>query len=245
MSYHRLGCCGSCSRMMLLCINVLFFVMCFVVFILAAVLRWSSYLSKYANTKDIDSLVQLGGVSNVSTVVLVVSGFGTFLSLIGLFGANSVNKCLLITYEVLIVIIFLIQAIAVLVLIFTSAKLEDNYRGGLLKLVNDINAKGPSSANSSCSISKALSNTFNCCGYNSSRDFKFNYNTFCCSKGTTIGCNAKVIDDIEHNAITLVFIPNLVLLLIELFAIMTVPCLAGKSGRRGEFDASNPVYDDY
>lgn len=229
----QLGCCIAFFKNILNIINVLFLLLGIVVIITASILRWSSVLNKFTNIKGIDTLITLGSVNNISVAMLVLGGFIVLLSIFGLIGAQKQISFFLKVYLGLVIVIFLAMLISILVLIFTSSKIENEYKKSVNTTVYDINANFDADK---CKIMKALSETFECCGSYLPTDFKNEtVRAECCDAKFLQGkgCGPQVVENIKKNAINLLVIPSAIIMGIELFAIITTSCLVGRIGRRG------------
>lgn len=219
------GCCSSLARFFLFLINGLFLLMGLVLFILAAVLKWTDWIEGFS-IKELDSLTTFGAINTVPIVVMVIAGFMIVLSAIGIIAALSLNKCFLFIYEVLLILIFLVHGVSLLVLVFTKDTIEKEY-------LNYLNITAPkiSKENRECDLFKALSLSFDCCGA------EYGYNSFynrtvandcCAANRTDIGCGKLSIEFIESHATNLVIIPSGAILVVELFAIIAIPVLMSR-----------------
>jgi hypothetical protein len=245
MASFKIGFIAQFTRFILAIINVIFLLVGLVVFITAIVLRWgSTSFNKLINIPDINKVIDSASqISGVTIFLLILGGFIILLSVFGLLGIKYMNRFFLIIYEIVVVIIFLAQIIALLVLVFSSSTIETEYRKGLNKTIENINSH-PANATDDCALMKSLSNLFDCCGANGPQDFKnvtLVTGQICCSKPSLIqkGCADRSVDDIETNVINLVVIPSSVILGIEFFAMLMVPFLVGKAGaaKRDDYES--------
>jgi hypothetical protein len=136
------------------------------------------------------------------------------------------------------VLLFLSQAIALMVLLFSSPKVEREFKTILNTTVSDIN-KNDTSYKSQCGFMGSLSEVFSCCGLNGPLDFKNPSDVYSCcdkKKNSTVGCGDKVVKDIKGNYVGFLVVPNSLILGIELFAIITVPFLIGRIGRSSNYN---------
>lgn len=236
--YDKIGCCGNLVRMMLFLINTLFLLLGLVVFITAAILKWGkkSTFAQFTDIKGIDQVVSFGSINTISVILLILSSFIIVLSIVGLIAVKSLNKCFLIIYEIVVGVLFLAHLIAFFVLLFGSSSIEDSYKNGLTKQMGYINTDNSTKHDTACDIMKGLSELFDCCGAEKG-PIDFNSTTLpkdCCATNgnstvvSQIGCSEKSIKDVKDNATNLVVIPSAIILLVELFALIMVPCLVGK-----------------
>lgn len=240
MAAQNLGCFARSVRFLLVILNFVFLLLGIVVFITAAVLKWSTLFNKFINIDGIDSLIKVGSISTVSTILLVISGFAVGLSLFGICGAKYMNRFFLIIYEVLIVILFLVHGVSILVLVFSSSKIENEFRKGINSTIHDLNSNDtkPSDFKAKCDLSFAISEIFHCCGAQEPNDFvNASLVEKCCKrKDYKVACGDKVVSSIKNNAVNLLIIPNSVILAIELFGIIMVPFLIGRAGKNSDDD---------
>lgn len=236
----KTGCCGGTIRLLLIIINTIFFIIGLAVFIVAAVLRWSSssILQKISEDTDAKSILSWTAVDAVSIALLALGGFIILLSLFGLFGACCANKFFLFIYEIIIVALFVSHAIVLTVGAVKSGDVENEFRKLLNQTVADLNSNqtDPDKATAECRSMKLLSELFVCCGYNGASDFHYNttYQTECCKDPNYTGCGDKIVQDIKSNGINLVVIPNFVILGFEFVIILLVPFLIGRIRRNSQ-----------
>lgn len=234
--YDKLGCCGNMIRLSLFLINLIFFILGLTVFIAAAVLRWGdNTFSKFTDIPYFDEIIKVGSLGTVSIALMVIGAIILVLSFIGILGVKFLNKFFLVVYEVIVGLIFLTHGISLLVLLFSSETIEDNYRKTLNTTMEHINSNDEK-FEQNCELMKGLSSVFHCCGDKGFNDFR---NTTiaeeCCEPNAntkelyTIGCTDKSIESIKDNAVNLLIIPSAIILVIELFALVMVPCIIGKS----------------
>jgi hypothetical protein len=248
MPSFKIGFCAQSARFFLTIINVLFLILGLVVFITGIVLRWgSTSFNKLINIPDINKIIDsAGSISGVTIFLLVLGGFIILLSFFGILGVRYMNRFFLVVYEVIVVAIFLAQIIAILVLVFSSSTIINEYKKALNGTMDDVNKNG-ADAGDKCQLFKGLSSVFDCCGANGPSDFlnqTLVTEKICCEKGdpNQKGCASQSVDEVQKNVINLVMIPSAVILGIEFFAMLTVPFLIGKAGslkRENEYEATN------
>jgi len=232
--YDKLGCCGNMIRLTLFLINLVFFILGLVVFIAAAVLRWGdNTFSKFTDVPYFDEIIKVGSLGTVSIALMVIGAIILVLSFVGILGVKFLNKFFLIVYEVIVGIMFLTHGISLLVLLFSSDTIEEEYKKTLNSTMGHINSNDDKFTEN-CELMKGLSSIFHCCGNIDINDFKnFTIAEECCDqsgdKSYTVGCTDKSIQSIKDNAVNLLIIPSAIILVIELFALVMVPCIIGKS----------------
>lgn len=227
---------GSIIRIFLGIINVIFLLLGLCVFIVSAVLRWSasSILNKITSNEEVNSIINVSAINSVSLILLILGGFITVLSLIGLWGACCSNRFFLVIYEVIIIILFIFHAILLIVAAFKSSSIETEFRKALNQTVDDLNSDTTTELNKTekCKSLKFLSELFQCCGANSPSDFKNStYVTECCSGSYKHGCADKTIESFKKNGVNLIIIPNSIVLGLEFIIILLVPFLIGRISR--------------
>jgi hypothetical protein len=228
MTRLGLGCCAKSVRFFLILINSLFLTMGLIVLLTGLLLKFTSVFNDFTNVPGIDTLVKSSTITGVLTTLLVIGSFCVVISLFGLIGSCCTSKFFLVIYEILIILLFLSQFIALMVVLFSSGKVETEFREGLNKTVNHIN-KNDTDRSDSCKLSNTLSRLFKCCGSNSPNDFNINDRKECCYDANySVGCGDKIIKDIKGNYIGYLVVPNVIILGVELFGMIMVPFLIGK-----------------
>jgi hypothetical protein len=156
---------------------------------------------------------------------MIIGVFAIILSLIGLLGLCCLNKCLLIVYEIIIILLLLSHGIALLVLVFGKDGLEKTFKSSIETLVDDLNKNNSTNFNTSCQTMLGLSKIFKCCGNSGSSDFNSTSTIIkCCeNENVIIGCTEKIVSVITDNSINYLIIPSSVILIIELIVIIVTP----------------------
>jgi hypothetical protein len=231
----KIGCCGNMVRFLLLIVNSLFLILGLTVFIAAAVLKWGNNdFSKFADLPYVDDIVKVGTIGTIAVTLMVIGGFIIVLSVIGIIGVKFLNKFFLVIFEIIICILFLSHGIAILVLLFGSSSIESDYKEAINKTVTNINEGTDYTKNAQ--FMQSLSGLFHCCGSKGPSDFK-NSTILkdCCleekdtGKYWTEGCSDKSVQTIKDSSLNLLVIPSGIILVVELFSIIMVPCLIGKT----------------
>lgn len=234
MAKLNLGFCAASIRFLIILLNSLLLTCGLVVFITAAVLKWTTFLNKFLTTPNIDLVIKTGSISSISTSLLIISGFVCLVSLIGLIGAKYSNKLFLIIYEVIIILLFLAHGISILVLVFSSSSIEKQFKSSFNSTIDDLITdafKNSTDFDQKCNLTFAVSKIFKCCGYNGPSDFKeTGLAEKCCDQSSkeTSGCGQKVVDDIKKHAVTLLVVPSVIILCIELLGMIMIPFLIGR-----------------
>ena len=129
----KLGCCASSIRVFLILVNSIFFILGLLLLILGLVLKYTTVFNKFLNIDGISTLIKSTTITGFLIFVIVISVFCLVVSLFGLIGSCCTNRFFLICYEIVIVLLFLSQAIALMVLLFSSSKIEKEFRYSLTK----------------------------------------------------------------------------------------------------------------
>ncbi len=239
MGEKNLGFCGSSVRFLLIIVNCVFLLMGLIVFIIAAVLKWTTIFNTFVNIKEIETLVKLGEIESVTTLLLIVSVFAIIVSILGILGAKFSNRFFLIIYEIILVLLFLTHGIAALVVAVGSTSLENGFKEAMNKTVNTLNSNEtmPDVYERECQLMHDISELFKCCGGSGPFENE-NVTMACCtSDSTDVGCTDKVINDVVKYSVHLIVIPSVIILLIEFFAIVTVPFLICRVSKRNGYEA--------
>lgn len=232
------GCCGSLIRVILSVINVIFLLIGLTIFITSAVFKWSpsSIVNKVVNDPHLQPLMDLMGneLNAITVVLMIVGGFIILLSLVGLIGAACANRCFLVIYEVIIVLLFLTHTGALLFAVIKSPDLEKRFQKGLNDTMDNLNNPNTASDEAAldCSMFYVLSDVFDCCGANGPDDFKnATLVSTCCVGDEQIGCNERIVSTVKENSVNIVLIPNSIILVFEFIIIIMVPFLIGRIGK--------------
>lgn len=228
----KIGCCGNLVRFFIILINSIFLILGLTIFIAAAVLKWGNNdFNKFADIPHVEEIIKVGSVGTIAVAVMVIGAFIIVMSIMGIIGAKFLNNFFLIIYEIIVGILFLAHGIAILVLLFGSSSLEEDYKKAINETVTSLN-KGDD--DKKCDFMKGLSTLFNCCGAEKGPG-DFNGTAIaekCCElkdeKLPTEGCSVKSISELEKNAENIILIPSGIILVIELFTLIMVPCIIGK-----------------
>jgi hypothetical protein len=170
--------------------------------------------------KDLYTVIKAFETVNVLCLVA-----GIFLSLVsgfGLIGLKTSNRFFLLTYEVILVIIFIFQISILGIGITNASKIEKGVRKGYkIVIENSINKKNN---NDTCEVLKLVSKRLKCCGAENKEDYSLNM--ICCDANmhNSKGCSLAVIDFIKDKSRYVVFFAGVILFL-EILCIVDVPIL--------------------
>lgn len=256
----ELGFCGSTIRFFLILMNLLLFVASAAVFGLGLALRFSKLAEKIQELSLGGNAILESATLGIALLgIIILSGFVMVVSIVGLIGSSCTNKFFLSIYQVIVVILFLAHGIGLVLGIFGSSNVEEKYR----EIVNDtfISLNDPDISEENfkkmCSISKAFSELFNCCGnLNGAEDFVLKPDSpkKCCAvdpdSGTVMnekeGCSEAGVNFVSSKAVWYILIPSAVVLGIEFCLILGVPILIGNISKairkRREANRSQPRY---
>lgn len=229
-----LGCCGSLIRTLLLIVNLFIFTLGIFMFILAGLLKFgSTFPNEFQHLKFVQDLIRDGQMSNATTALTVISIILMAFSMVGICATRIPNKSFLVAYEIVVFILFLVHAVTLIVLLSTMPFIEEHYTDGLNYTINNLNENKEYKEN--CELMAAFSAVFECCGKKGPSDFlNKTIAETCCSpdinnRNETYqdGCLVKSINEYKRGVNYLIF-PSLLILLFELFVMITVPFLIGR-----------------
>nr|CAB3229145.1 CD81 antigen-like [Phallusia mammillata] len=149
-----MGCCTDIIKYLLFLFNVLFWVAG------AAILGVGIYL---ITANNVDAVVSIAGIQFYYSGCYVMIAVGSFMFLVGFCGccgAIKENKCLLGTYFVLLMVVFIIQFTVGIWALVSQKTIEDEIFKGLNESVPIDYSLDSAKANTIVSIQK----TFKCCG---------------------------------------------------------------------------------
>ncbi|XP_076023614.1 leukocyte surface antigen CD53-like [Genypterus blacodes] len=220
------------------CLKCLKYTMCVANFLCflcgTAVLGLGVYMMM---TLRLSSLFPTLAALNVSTLLLICGTIITCISFLGFLGALKENRCLLLTFFLLLFILMLAELSAACILLMNDEKvgkwLEKDLEDGLKKIQKDL-------ANNSTTELKDwdwMQIEFECCGVKNSSDWGANVPDSCCvtspcDKQKRQGCLSKLTIWFEENFLY-VGISVIFLCIIEVLAMcfaMTLFCHISRSG---------------
>lgn len=236
---------GVCPRILLALLNFIFFLLGLAVFVAAAILKfqvlndvkWLKYVYEFKE-------LNLSEIVDTSLIVIMcVSGFITFVSLIGLFGAMCANKCLLVFYIIIVSILFLAHLAGFIYFLVEKPKILEKLGDGIKEGAKKIVANTTENVDKTflCAAFLGFSEVLDCCGANGAKDFvgvTFNdtinnvvvdASKFCCKNITNIadlpGCAPKLTSLLNDYNTPVVIAPNAVALSFEFIFVILIAVL--------------------
>jgi len=196
------------------------------------VFKWSN-ISSLKEISNLEALFQITQIDAVTIALLCLGGFIVALSVIGLIGVCYEDRCFLIIYDIITVILFLAHVAALIVVLKMTPDLEKQYRASLDSIVESINKpKNKNDYDQKCKVMNGLSTFFKCCGSKGPQDFKETERNACCNNGalavTQPGCADTSVDFVKKYSTNFLVIPTCVIVFIELLAIVSVSLLIGR-----------------
>lgn len=185
------------------CLKCLKYTMCAVNFIFflcgAAVFGLGIYMSTTA--KYLSLFPSLSAV-NLASALFVLGIFVTCVSFLGFLGALKENRCLLISFFILLFLLMLAElTVACLLLLYE----HDIDRFIMNELTNSLSKEQNGGSNNATIDWNTIQETFQCCGVKNASDWGTAIPASCCSTAPcTIttpwkGCYLKLKDWFEHN----------------------------------------------
>jgi hypothetical protein len=157
-----------------------------------------------------------------------IKGFAILLSIVGLFGVIFKNRCLLVLYEIIVLILFLAHLAALIVLLVFYPRIDNAVRDEFNRQVSVINNNSNPSLTTECSLMQNASSVFTCCGSLSPQNLTVNGQNLCCKIPNNYGnngCTTVVTDLVKRYSNYYIIIPTSIILFIELCALITIPIL--------------------
>ena len=212
----------SIFRILLGVINAIYLLLGIAFLITASVFK-SSNINKLKDADDFDRMLNSAAIN----VGIFIATFIIFISIFGLIGVCISNRCFLIMYEILTIILFVSHGVSLIALLVLSPKIEQQVRVLLNTTMDGIN-KMPVNGiefKNNCEFMHALSMIFKCCGANGPSDFASsdNLKTCCINQALKQGCADASVDWIKKYSTYLLIIPIAVILFVELVLIVIVP----------------------
>ncbi|XP_048775970.1 tetraspanin-9-like isoform X2 [Ostrea edulis] len=196
-----LGCGGKLGMIFLIVINTIFFIFGIGVLIVGVLaLEDVADLNKDHIKPVLDTITvnsfQVGDLAtNLSIILIVIGAFIFIISSLGLIGACCQNKCMLVTYAIL-VLILLVMKIVIIALWFTMQnKVEEEIKSKMLTSLKE-NFKSDDTTNSN-SVSNAWNYLFmslDCCAVDpvTSTTNDFDQTTWCTTIGSCQATNSDI-----------------------------------------------------
>ncbi|XP_060762683.1 leukocyte surface antigen CD53 [Neoarius graeffei] len=217
------------------CLKCLKYTMCVVNFVFflcgAAIFGLGIYMS---TTSKYMSIFPSLPVVNLASVVFVIGIFVTCVSFLGFLGALKENRCLLISFFILLFLLMLAELIVACLLLLYEKDIDQYIEKDLKNSMQQVRTK-----NESTTIDwNIIQKTFKCCGINSSADWESSVPTSCCqstpcqAKYWKEGCYVKLKNWFESNllgtGITVIIICSIEVL--GMCFSMTLFCHISKTG---------------
>ena len=228
-----MSCSGSLFQFIFGLINIIFLLIGIALIVITSVFKWSN-ISSLKKISDLEALFHLTQIDAVTIALLCLGGFIVVLSVIGLIGVCYEDRCFLIIYDIITVILFLAHVAALIVLLKMTPDLEKQYRASLDSIVDGINErKNQNDFERKCKLMNVLSAFFTCCGSKGPQDFKSDTErNACCKNGALAmkqpGCADTSVNYIKKYSTNFLVIPTCVIVFIELLAIVSVSLLIGR-----------------
>lgn len=223
--------CSKFYRHILIAFNIIILIVGILVTTFAAVVKYDKDFSQLIDAKALTDVINITQINSIAILFLAIGVFAILLSFLGILGLCCLNRCLLVLYEIIVILLFLTHAIGLLVLVFGQGSIEKAFRGEMENIVMRLkNEKNDTKYEIDCQTMQLLSDLFKCCGNSSSTDFINNPNIInnCCKVSNTTkspGCTQLAIDSIETNAINYLLIPSGAILGVELLVIILNPLI--------------------
>lgn len=132
-----LGCGGTLGKVFLILINIIFFLLGLGLLIVGALMKANvkivtDEVKPALNTVTVSSY-KLGDLAdNLSVVFIVIGVFIFIVAGLGLFGACCQNRCMLVTYAILVLILFIAKIAAIALWFTMQGEVEDKVKSEML-----------------------------------------------------------------------------------------------------------------
>lgn len=162
--------CGKFGKGFLIAINILFFILGLGLFVLGILMKVNVSAINHDVKPALNGVsvasYKLGDlVDSLALLFILIGAFILIVSGLGLFGACCEVKCMLITYAVLVMILFVMKTAAIALWFTMKSGFEDVVKDGMVKSLKDNYKKDTLDSNN------AISNSWNlmfmslqCCG---------------------------------------------------------------------------------
>jgi hypothetical protein len=221
-----MSCSGFLFQFIFGLINIVFLLIGVALIVITSVFKWSK-ISSLKEISALETVFKLTQIDAVTIALLCIGGFIVFLSLIGLIGVCYANRCFLIMYVIITVILFMAHVAALIALLAMAPRIEKQYRASLDSMMDDLNArKNQNDFEDKCKVMNVLSAFFTCCGSKGPQDFNSDTDrNLCCKNGGFLkqaGCADASVNFIKYYSTYFLIIPTCVIDFIELLAIVSV-----------------------
>ncbi|KAL4229602.1 hypothetical protein ACF0H5_012640 [Mactra antiquata] len=138
-----LGIGGKCGMFFLITVNILFLLLGLGLLIVGIIMRVDTDIidktevTSTLNEVSLNGNLKLGNVtSSLSILVICVGSFILLVAFLGACGACCKNKCLLVTYAIIVLLIFIVQIVIVALWFIMKDKVENTVKEELRKAMN-------------------------------------------------------------------------------------------------------------
>lgn len=239
-----LGCGGTLGKVFLILINIIFFLLGLGLLIVGALMKANvkivtDEVKPALNTVTVSSY-KLGDLAdNLSVVFIVIGVFIFIVAGLGLFGACCQNRCMLVTYAILVLILFIAKIAAIALWFTMQGEVEDKVKSEMLTSLQTYFTDDSVATGSEVSKSwNYMFMTLDCCAINkvTSGTNDFDESPWC--KDTGKSCKD-----------TLAEVPRTCCVNVDAstYTAATAPCTTGVSGYNtlGCYDALKAEIDSY
>ncbi|XP_062608728.1 tetraspanin-9-like [Saccostrea cucullata] len=193
-----MDCCGRFGKVLLIGINILFFLLGIGLLIAGIVAKVNAIADEVLPALNKVELAgnDLGNVLNsVSILVIIIGAFIVVVAGLGLFGACCEVRCMLVTYAILVLLLLLMKIAAVILWFQMRKVFNEETKEALLKSLQENFIDD--SLNSTNDISNAWNYaflTFDCCGVNRVQGTTndFDLTPWCTTSGECQQTNAQI-----------------------------------------------------
>lgn len=239
-----LGCGGTLGKVFLILINIIFFLLGLGLLIVGALMKANvkivtDEVKPALNTVTVSSY-KLGDLAdNLSVVFIVIGVFIFIVAGLGLFGACCQNRCMLVTYAILVLVLFIAKIAAIALWFTMQGEVEDKVKSEMLTSLQTYFTDDSVATGSEVSKSwNYMFMTLDCCAINkvTSGTNDFDESPWC--KDTGKSCKD-----------TLAEVPRTCCVNVDAstYTAATAPCTTGVSGYNtlGCYDALKAEIDSY
>ncbi|XP_045208187.2 tetraspanin-18-like [Mercenaria mercenaria] len=187
-----LGLGGKCGMFFLVTLNILFLLLGLGLLIVGIIMKVDSdvldksEVTSVLNEVSFNNNLKLGNVANsLSILIICLGAFILIVAALGAFGACCKNRCMLVVYAIIVMLIFIIQIVAVALWFTMKNKVEDEVKGKLDEALKKY--EGVSSTNEVSVGWDLIFIGFDCCGVdavNSNNQNEFSETTWWSSRGS-------------------------------------------------------------
>lgn len=239
-----LGCGGTLGKVFLILINIIFFLLGLGLLIVGALMKANvkivtDEVKPALNTVTVSSY-KLGDLAdNLSVVFIVIGVFIFIVAGLGLFGACCQNRCMLVTYAILVLVLFIAKIAAIALWFTMQGEVEDKVKNEMLTSLQTYFTDD--SVDTGSEVSKSwnyMFMTLDCCAINkvTSGTNDFDKSPWCTETGKSCQATSAEVPRtccVGRDAST--------------YTTATAPCTTGVSGYNtmGCYDALKAEIDSY